>query len=227
MLVELSDQDLVNRLTTFEDHFVERKTIGDHKDWVKTVVAFANSAPDGFPCVLFIGVRNNGEIESPQQDLDSVQMKLNEKLKSIYPPAPYLPKIVAKDGRQALAVVVLGSELRPHFSGPAYVRKGSVTQEGSEAQFEELIARRNSKASKILEFKGMVITVFNVTPAERGYNETPWAADLVIEDCNQFWLTLRNKAAPAKFCYPLNKIDLSFDYEKNRLRLDIKRILTT
>lgn len=48
LIAELSDADLLSRLTAFEDSFVERKTIGDHKDWVKTAVAFANTAPISF-----------------------------------------------------------------------------------------------------------------------------------------------------------------------------------
>jgi len=97
MLVELNDEDLLNRLTNFEDHFVERKTIGDHKDWVKTIVAFANSAPTGYPCVLYIGVKDSGEIEAGHHDLNKLQQTLNEKLKAVYPPPPYMPKIIKKD----------------------------------------------------------------------------------------------------------------------------------
>jgi hypothetical protein len=65
--VQLSDADLLARLKNFEDHFVERKTIGDQKDWKKTAVAFANSAPIGYPAVLYIGARENGQIEGPPQ----------------------------------------------------------------------------------------------------------------------------------------------------------------
>jgi hypothetical protein len=43
-MIDLSDTDLLLRLTNFEDHFVERKTSGDSRDWLKTVVGFANSA---------------------------------------------------------------------------------------------------------------------------------------------------------------------------------------
>ena len=49
MTVSLSDADLLARLKNFKDHFVERKTSGDKRDWLKTVVAFANSAPNGYP----------------------------------------------------------------------------------------------------------------------------------------------------------------------------------
>ena len=59
-MVEMTETDLIGRLRNFEDHFVERKTGGDNKDWLKTAIAFANSAPNNFPCVLYIGVKNDG-----------------------------------------------------------------------------------------------------------------------------------------------------------------------
>jgi predicted HTH transcriptional regulator len=207
----------------FEDHFVERKTIADQKDWAKTVVGFANSAPDGYPCVLFIGVKNDGDVETPQPDLDSAQKTLNTKLKAVYPQPPYIPKIVTKDGLQALAVIVLGSELRPHFSGPSYVRKGSETFAASAEQFNELIARRNSKANKILEYKGNVVTVVNVLPTPHGLHESTWAEGTTIADCNQFWVTFQNLAAPAKSSISLSRIDLNFDDANDRLKIEIRR----
>jgi hypothetical protein len=61
--------------------------------------------------VLYIGVRDNGEIETPQQNLDEVQKKFNRRLESVYPPIAYIPQIIAESGRQALAVIIPGSEL--------------------------------------------------------------------------------------------------------------------
>jgi predicted HTH transcriptional regulator len=63
-MVELSDADLLSKLKNCEDAFVERKTAADNKDWLKTVVAFANSTPIGYPAVLFIGVKDEGTIEA-------------------------------------------------------------------------------------------------------------------------------------------------------------------
>ena len=48
---------------------VGRKTFKDERDWKKTAVAFANSAPVGLPAVLYIGVRDNGDIETPPAKL--------------------------------------------------------------------------------------------------------------------------------------------------------------
>ena len=59
-LVELSDEDLINRLRNFEDTFVERKTVSDQKDWLPAVVGFANSVPIDYPGALFIGVKDDG-----------------------------------------------------------------------------------------------------------------------------------------------------------------------
>jgi predicted HTH transcriptional regulator len=55
--VELTDQDILVRLAAFEDSFVERKTTNDIGDCLKTVVAFANTAPVGYPAILFVGIR--------------------------------------------------------------------------------------------------------------------------------------------------------------------------
>jgi len=129
--VDLNEADLLARMKNFEDHLVERKTIKDEKDWKKTAVAFANSVPVGLPAVLFIGVRDNGEIEAPQKDLDEAQKKFNVQMERVYPRIAYVPKIVNDNGRQALAVVIPGSELRPHFAGLAYVRLGSETRNAS------------------------------------------------------------------------------------------------
>jgi hypothetical protein len=46
-MIEMSEANLPARLRNFEDQFVERKTVGDSRDWTKTVVGFANSAPKG------------------------------------------------------------------------------------------------------------------------------------------------------------------------------------
>lgn len=222
LIAELSDTDLLSRMRNFEDHFVERKTSGDSKwDWLKTVVAFANSAPNGYPCVLYLGVTNSGEIESPQQDLDSLQRKFNREMEKVYPPVPYFPKIVNDDGRQALAVIVLGSQLRPHFAGPSFIRKGSESVIASAQKFAELIAKRSSKAYEILRFKGKPVTVVERVRMP-GLYEHPWNEVVVVADCNQFWVTLQQSTG-AKHSEPLDRVTLNFDTSRNRLILELAR----
>jgi hypothetical protein len=224
MLIELNEQDLLSRMRNFEDHFVERKTAGDSKDWIKTVVAFANSAPDDYPCVLYIGVKDSGEIESPTVNLDTVQKSFNREMKKIYPAPPYVPKIIGVNGQQALAIIVLGSKLRPHFAGPSYIRKGSETIEASNEQFDELIARRSSKANKILTYQGRNVTVINRQPTATGHTyESVWPDTTVVTSCNQFWVTLVSQPGNPGSSFPLSRVEISFDEEKKRLRLEIER----
>jgi predicted HTH transcriptional regulator len=144
-MIEMSDADLLSRLTNCEDHMVERKTVADMNDSLKTVVAFANSAPIGYPCVLYIGAANDGSFEIRQHDFDSVQMKLNRMLEKIYPRVYYISKVLTQGSNRVLAVTVPGSPDRPHFSGPSFVRRGSETREASAEQFDALIAERTAK----------------------------------------------------------------------------------
>ena len=93
----LTDTDLLLILKNCEDYFVERKTSGDSKDWLKTVVAFANSAPIGWPAVLYVGVKDGGEIEQ-DLNLDNLQKTLSKKLASAYPPIFYLTRVLEAGG---------------------------------------------------------------------------------------------------------------------------------
>jgi predicted HTH transcriptional regulator len=76
MTMSLSDADFLARMKNFEDHLVERKTAKDDKDWKRTAVAFANSVPIGLPAVLYIGVTDDGEIQTPQANLDDIQEEI-------------------------------------------------------------------------------------------------------------------------------------------------------
>jgi predicted HTH transcriptional regulator len=203
-------------LTNYEDHFVERKTCGDAKDWLKTVVAFANSAPIGYPAVLYIGVRDGGAIEDGV-NLDSLQKSFAKKMADAYPPIYYMTKVLLKDGRQFLAVIVPGSDQRPHFAGPSYVRVGSETRIASETQFQNLIAQRQSKAYEILKWKG--------TPISLVYGDDPQRllfqpGHVILEDCNQFYLTYSIDGQ--RTSVSLVNVDLSFEDTWNCLKLEIR-----
>src|SRR6516164_9465075 len=121
-MVDISDGDIIGRLRNFEDNFVERKTSSDTKGWLRTTVAFANSVPEGYPGILFVGEKNDGRIER-DPDIETVQKTYNEVINAAYPPIFALPKVMSVEGKQFLAVLVPGSPLRPHFAGKAYVRR--------------------------------------------------------------------------------------------------------
>ena len=210
-----SDVDLFARLTTLEDGFVERKLFSDTGDWLKTAVAFANSLPEGTAGVMFVGVRDNGTIESRKdtKDLESVQRKVMKKIAEAYPPIPAFPKILEKDGKQFIAVIVPASTNPPHFAGQSYIRSGSDSLPASEKEFDRLIARRNSMAAKILEWKDKKVTVRRF---RRSDNQALTPNERVITDCTEFWLELNDGE-----CQPLANVSLSFDNKENRLELHV------
>jgi predicted HTH transcriptional regulator len=125
MLIELTDNDILLRLTNTEDSTVERKAASDYRDCLKTAVAFSNSLPFGDPGVIFVGVFDDGRIQE-NHNLDSLQKKVSEEINKIYPPIyPQQKVFKGKGGRNFLAVIVRGSLDRPHFAGQAFIRAGS------------------------------------------------------------------------------------------------------
>jgi Putative DNA-binding domain len=219
----LSDEDILLRLATFEDTFVERKTASDSKDWRKTVVAFANSAPVGYPAILFIGVRNNGTIEE-ETNLDSLQSTLGEKLSAVYPSVYYLPRVLRHNGKQFLAVIVPGSENRPHFAGPAFIREGSKSIQSSSKQFEILVAERNSKVREIRSWKGKLVTFQRSATKELTSVHVLGTIDGkmagVVIECNQFYVTVESTTRKGNLIsFPLEQIEINFDHFSDRLEL--------
>jgi hypothetical protein len=214
--VDLNEADLLARMRNFEDHMVERKAVKDEKDWKKAAVAFANSAPVGLPAV-HIGVRDNGESETPQHDLEEVSKKFNRQMEKVCPRIAYVPKVISSDGRQALAVVIPGSESRPHFAGLAYVRRGPESVNASEEQSAELISQRNSKAAFLLRWKGTNITVFT----RMGESELAWPNDTCLVDCNEFYVTLQRYLHEPPLSFPLSRVEINFDNMRRRVQLEV------
>ena len=221
LITTQTDEDLLARMRNFEDHFVERKTVRDEKDWKKTAVAFANSAPVGLPAVLYIGVKDSGEIETPQPNLDEIQKKFNTQMQRVYPRIAYILKIIASNGQQVLAVIIPGSELRPHFAGLSYVRRGSQSFEASDQQFAELIAQRNSKAGLILKSKGQGVVVVHRRTNDPNRAESCWPNTTVLVDCNQFYVTLQAVNTQPPDSFPLSCIEINFDNMRKCLKLEI------
>ena len=214
--VSLTDEELISRLTNFEDNFVERKLFSDSSEWLKTTVSFANTAPIGFPAVLFIGVKDDGAIEKREVNLDKMQKSYSEKIANAYPSIYYLTKILAIDDSQFLAVIIPGSADRPHFAGQAYVRDGSQSKPASKQQFDQLIATRISKTYEILRWKDKTVTTLYFAKHHSG----PQAREeSTIIDANQYYVTIKYKSEVKSF--PLNFIELSFDNTRKRLEVQI------
>ncbi len=221
--MDLSDQDLVARLHNFEDPFVERKSENDHKDFLKTAVAFANTLPDGVPGVLFVPVTNDGKIQTA--NLDHLQKKVSERLSPAYPSLVYFQRILNVGQGQVIAVLVPGSPARPHFAGPAYVRDGSQTKNASPEQFAALIARRSSKVEELMKWVGKKVTVEFISPGQGPRVENSFWVGL--EECNQWFITIKYESSMISHrdreSIALNRVEISFDQQQHRLLLDIRR----
>jgi hypothetical protein len=220
-VIELSDADVLARLTNTEDSTVERKTASDYRDCLKTAVAFSNSLAVGDPGIIFVGVGNNGAVLD-NSNLDSLQMKISGELNKVFPPIFPQMKVMNKQGKEFLAVIVRGSENRPHFAGPSYVRDGSQTREASEQQFERLIAERNSKAREILLWKDQIVTVRFDVPDNRGiefFLGGGWKQACRIVDCNQHYFTASVESTTKTLAHPLERLGISFDHNNDRLEL--------
>lgn len=221
-MFELTETDLLSRLKNCEDTFVERKTASDSSDWVKTIVAFANSTPIDYPAVLFIGARDDGSIEERPLDFDGLQKTLNKKMEPVYPSIYYLSKLVNEAGKHCLAVIIPGSSIRPHFAGPSYVRIGSETRVASETQFNTLVAERQSKPYEILKWRGKNITVdhMNTESAIMMMGSIRSSQVATVIDCNSFYVTLDVQSS-YQMSIPLNRINISFNTEKKHLKLEV------
>jgi hypothetical protein len=167
--VMMTTQELLDRLANHEDNFVERKPKNvNRREIRKTVVAFANSVPEGRTGVLFIGVRDDGRIEGVdsterQSEIDDICER------DCYPPVKGVRmEAIRKEGRDVIAVVIPESRDKPHFSGQAYVRRGSKSVAASKEMFEDLITSRTDVGRLLLKLKGSEVIVQREGPYQ-GY----------------------------------------------------------
>jgi hypothetical protein len=214
--VSLTDVDLLASLSNTEDNFIERKTIKDADGWLKTAVAFANSCPIDYPGVLYVGVDNKGFVQqhgATPPDFEELQKKVSGVIRSAWPPIYHLPKTLRKNGLEFIAVVVPGSSLRPHFSGPSWVRVGPENREASEEQYDELLAQRSSKFRELHKLIGKIIHWKAFSPFTGG-------ADGTVVACNQFFITVHSQNY--KRCFPIDWITINFDPGNERYDLIIQ-----
>jgi len=203
---ELIDE-LKARLTQSEDPWVERKQSFNEREVRKTAVGFANSVGEGQKAVLFIGADNRGQHKG-EPDADGTQKKIAGILDRCYPRIEYQTCVfsIELDGKKVeiLAVLVPHSKNRPHFAGPAYVRRGSETIEASPEMFRELVASQNDKARRLLQSKGDKVWL-RITSASGFWYEVEGR----IETCDAISLNVVQTYGPMVH-YPLSieKIDV-------------------
>lgn len=217
----LSDEALLLRLRSAEHDFVERKPLKQKGEWLQVAVAFANSAPVGWPAVLFVGVDDEGNPQQESNKLEDLSKSVAAILAQAYPPIYFDARPLHVGDKACLAVVIPGSENRPHFAGQSYIRTGPSTISASEAQFTELIASRNSKARTLLSSVGRVVTWKNRRINRDGfYDESLDTRDTTVLGCNAHYLTVRHGGPNnTPFSYPLIWLEVGFDHQEDRLQI--------
>jgi hypothetical protein len=226
MPIELSDQDILLRLTNTEDSTVERKVSSDYRDCLKTAVAFCNSLPVDDPGIIFVGVYDDGRVQD-NNDLDTLQKNVNKEINKAYPPVYQQQKVMKdRNGKEFLVIIVRGSSERPHFAGQAYIRSGSESVVASATQFARLVAERNSKTTEILKWLGKTIT-FRIPPDTAGIlvgstlHRSGGQSPARVISCNQFFVTVEfgDQANAVQRSYPLPFVEINYDANASRLEL--------
>ncbi|WP_035547121.1 ATP-binding protein [Burkholderia sp. 9120] len=231
----MTDDELIQRIATQEDNFVERKPPGVNRSEIRqTLSAFANSVPSDRTAVLFIGVhdRTGKIIGVPVDQTDSKQKLIREIAeKDCYPPIKTVTcRVLAQDGLHIVAVMVSASEDRPHFTGPAYVRRGSESVNASPELFKELIAGRSSKVRAILDMRGRTISFQSIghkigdtsVVSDVGFRQ---GGECVVEACDMHVVhlnILNNGMAGRSVAEPIEHVEVNYDYVKHRPMLVVR-----
>jgi hypothetical protein len=214
--------DLLARLRAHEDNLVERKPGAVNAAEIRqTLVAFANSVRAPSTAILFIGVANNGEPQGVDNP-DKTQKTVREQCEKVcYPPISFTTSVLEVGGKAIVAVVIPESTNRPHFSGPAYERRGSESVVASAELFEELIHRRTSKVNAILAMRSSPITVIC---AQHRLGSTKHVADTnyrttdecTIEACDVHRVRMKVLASGEYVSEPLDNVRISHDEKRHR-----------
>ena len=226
--------ELFERLKDPEDSFVERKLEGASLGELRrTLVAFANSVPPDREAVLYLGVHDNGTIAGVN-NVDSLQKKIDRICNDdCYPPIHFTSEVVRLDEGLVLAVVVPPSAKKPHFGGPALIRRGSKSVVVTEDLYEDLITSRHAKAEELLRYKGKIVSVMS----PKNQLGRPEFAQLIagstlqvqvksyeckVEVVNPFFAKFIIIGSGSYFSEPLQNIEISYDDQKRRPLLVIR-----
>lgn len=214
----------------WEDYLLERKVQSDLKDLLKTLVAFANSVRPDHIATILIGEEDDGTIAGVTNP-DNIQKSVRKETEKIYPPIIWRSNVYEKDGKYCVRVEIEYSGNTPHFGGVAWVRRGSSTVKSSEEVFQKLIELRLDMVRELSKWMDKEVTVHGdsstVPPTrepglmrirEHFLHRWGWKDEAKLIFVNRFWVTLENMEGE-KRSEPLVKLTLSYDDEKDRLKI--------
>lgn len=223
------NEDLIQKLSNKEDGFIERKPeSAGTADFKKTLVAFANSVPKDRAAILYIGVADTGKLLGIS-NVDSLQKTIRRICEEeCYPPIKFQSQVINSEGKDILAITIPFSSNRPHFAGPAYIRRGSESVIASKEMFQELIDSRTSKVAKILEWKDQIVTV---EAHRKLLGNTKYLGDsryratheCRILECNSHYVRMQDISNDRYVSEPLLNINLSYDERRHRLMLIVSQ----
>jgi hypothetical protein len=223
----MTEEELLRRLRDAEDGFVERKTSFQARDVREAVVAFADSAPETRPGLVFLGVRPDGTVKGLADPDTLARESVDSACKlQCYPPVRYTTASLTLPEGQVLAVIVPRSAERPHFSGHAFIREGSKTKKASADALAEMIASRNTKAGALIGLKGRELTVRVLgkqigEPVFESHLDREYNAR--ITECDAHVLTLFLIGYDVTVAEPIEWVTLSSDTKKRRPQLIVQR----
>lgn len=204
----------------WEDHLTEKKSEGDLKDLLKTVVTFANSVRPGHVAQILIGELDDGTIQGVR-DPDQTQRKIRQICEKPYPPVLWSVKPYTKEGKVCLRVEIEYSGDTPHFGGAAWVRRGSESLPASAEMFQKLIMLRTSKARELYKWLDKEVTVtwikkddFREVAKANNHFRTSKLVGLTA-----FYVTFENLDGTARHSEPVTALTLSWDDAKDRIRI--------
>jgi hypothetical protein len=209
--------DIWERLSDPEDGLTERKPeAAGERDFKETLVAFANSVPDGSEGVLFVGVGDKpGEILGCK-GIESLQKTITRLCANeCYPPVQHTCEASNIDGKAVLAVIVPYSANRPHFAGHAFRRVGAQNIKADERAYLDFIASRSSVGARVLENRGKVVQVRSYgkrigdpRPQAPSYSE---GGKFLLEVCDPHAVTLQDITSGKRVIEQLENFSVSYE----------------
>jgi hypothetical protein len=211
-----------------EDSLREKKLESDLKDLLKTLVAFANSVAPEDTAKIFIGEQDDGTVQGVS-DADSIQKRVKKEADKIYPEIYYRTEVYERDGKQCVRVDIRHNKLAPHFGGAAWVRKGSETVRATAELHQQMVELRQDKMRVLVGWLDQDITIEGtqgIPFMKDAYTAYEWSAGVhsaTLEAVNVHWATFKIYAAPRfEKSEPMEKLVLSWDHEKRRLKVIVK-----
>lgn len=204
----------------WEDGLLERKTEGDLKDLLKTMVAFANSVHPDHIATILIGEKDDGSVQGVKNP-ESIQQSIRKEAEKIYPAIIWRSQIYEKDKKPCIRVEIEYSGETPHFGGIAWIRKGASTIVASDEVFQQLINLRSGKVRELNKWLDQKITIKSDVRTPNIYYQPRWSipqpATLTL--VNNFWVTFTDEIGQNFESVSLEGVTLSFDNANKRLLL--------